>query len=375
MKKIKYLWVFGGNTRNGLGFLNMIHDRDDIDSHHFFIPFVKAYQKNYPELQKFENFTYMCDGGYIKRALFCYRLFMQAEHIILHGLYAKSDTLFLLYFVKKFRKSLAWVEWGADLYNWKYEETSLKNKIKNWIGRKVRESAKVIGLMFPADEDFLRAEFNTNAICREVPFPSLKNTLEIADRLKPSQSGTKQRVLIQVGHNAYQFGNHIQLLSMLEQYKDQPIKVVLPLAYGAEGIYGRNGGRNYCKAVMRTSYQIFGKKSAPFTKEIPLENFYQYLWHTDILVFGFKRASAIGNLLLALYMGKKVFLPSDSACYKYFVKQGLVIYDTLKIPEMSFEEFAEPVKEQNISWLKYRYDKKRTLRLWEEFLSIVDQTK
>ena len=74
------------------------------------------------------------------------------------------------------------------------------------------------------------------------------------------------------------------------------------------------------------------------------ENYFKFMWSVDIAVFCLYRQAALGNIIRLLYMGKKVFLPKDSVMYNFFVENGVEIYDTEAIPNMSYEEFVAPLK-------------------------------
>ena len=50
---------------------------------------------------------------------------------------------------------------------------------------------------------------------------------------------------------------------------------------------------------------------------MPLEKYIQFLWKMDIAIFDFKQQAALGNIMNLLYMGKKIFLPSDNIMYVF----------------------------------------------------------
>lgn len=65
-------------------------------------------------------------------------------------------------------------------------------------------------------------------------------------------------------------------------------------------------------------------------------------------------------------MGKKVFLPADNPYYDFLRSKGIQIFDTNKIVDMTYEEFIEPVKNQDISWIKGYMNNECCLDYWEK---------
>ena len=62
-----------------------------------------------------------------------------------------------------------WVEWNADLYVWEYPETSLRNRIKNYMNRKIRQRFRYMGGTFPVDIAEYKRQFGEKARCFYTP--------------------------------------------------------------------------------------------------------------------------------------------------------------------------------------------------------------
>ena len=58
--------------------------------------------------------------------------------------------------------------------------------------------------------------------------------------------------------------------------------------------------------------------------------------------------------------------------YKYLISKGLPIYDTNKIPEMTFEEFTEPPVYDNKEWV---YEYMNNDKVMENWAKMFDELK
>lgn len=372
--KRKYLFVLGGTGRGAYGLLKFLQKKYSPDEYRVYFPWGDNVRSEFPDMYEFDGYIcYRPKGNIFKRFHNLYSLYKSADHIVIYGLLFGLRPLLVLLTNKNFLKKLSWIEWGGDLYNWKRKVSSVKDLISNVVGKIIREAASPVGVNFPMDEEIFKQEFKSNAKCMFTPLMSHRNVLDVVEGQKIHQRENKNVVRIQVGHNALQFGNHISILHMLERFKNEEIQLVIPMAHGVGGINGGlYGGIHYKDAVYKMAGQIFQKKAIPYFKTIPLTNYYSYLWNVDIVVLNLYRQAGLGNILVMLYMKKKVFLPAGTQMYKFFQSMGVKVYDTNKIPEMSYEEFISPPEDSDISWIKEFYDPVFLEKHWDDFMEEVE---
>lgn len=371
MSKVKYLYVLGSVSQVTFKFVEMLNKRYSADEHLIYIPLGKVVLTVEPEFANIKNVIFAEDICKLKKVYSEYQLYKQADNIILHGMFFGIRPLIPFFIDKNLMKKVSWIEHGGDLYNWKNNGNGLRAILDNYINKKIKESAKVIGICHPLDEKFLRAEFEINAPVIYTQFRTINNPFK---KFEENRSILKKEdVFIQVGHNAFQFGNHIKILNRLVKFKDNDIKIILPMSYGLSGIHGgREGGVHYRNAVFKLAKLLFNKKAILMSKKIPFENYLKYLWNVDIVVLGLERQAALGNIHPLLYMNKKIFLPGDSPMFQFFVEQGVEIYDTNKISNMSFEEFIRPNKKNNKEWI-VRFLTKYSYETWDRFFKELDK--
>lgn len=375
-QKIKYVYILGSITVGTHSFIKMVHERYDPSEHLFYIPFGKAVLKVVPQMKEFDNICYPPTRSKIKQFIYELRLYHDAKRLILHGMFTGTKPLLpllllLIFFPEQTKKKLSWIEHGGDLYNWKYPHNTWKKPLIDWMNRKIRESASVLGVCHPADEAYLRSEFHTTAPCFYTQLRTMADPFAVFDEVHVSKKrGTTK--IVQVGHNAFQLGNHIRILDMLEKFRHEDMQLVLPMSYGMTGIFGDvYGGHYYRKAVNIIAKTTFREKSVLFYKNIPQRNYFQYLWNVDIVIFDLYRQAGLGNIHPLLYMNKKIFLPAGTILYDWLTLQGVEIYDTNQIPFMSYEEFVAPNRGNNRDWIM-DFLHKNNYGLWDDYFDALE---
>lgn len=182
--------------------------------------------------------------------------------------------------------------------------------------------------VLPIEYDMIKEKTKFSAQYIPFQYVSKKNTFE-ANWINSSASN------ILLGNSATTTNNHLDILKIL---KDRNItnNCYVPCAYGNYA---------YLEKLQKATH------SNPFVHMLldfmPYDEYEKLLKSCRIAVFGHVRQQAIGNIVIAMLQGSKVFLYSDSVAYKYFKKEGYIIYTiendlTLKnIEELMTDEERE----------------------------------
>ena len=374
-QRIKYLYLFFGTPHTLGGYWKMVDARKDAADHKYLIMREKSILKYVPELAERDDILYLCEGGRLKKARYLYRLFSNADNIIIHGMFIGTLPVAILALCRKFHKKLAWIEWSGDIWLWKREEESFKDKIINKLNRRIREVIPYIVMTAPTDEERFKSEFKTDAKCVYIALPTRRNgdSNDAIDAVRPPDKPADSPVRIQIGHNMFQFNNHLKILGSLKKFADRDVEIFIPMAYGDSGLNGQYGGWEYVNAVKRKAAQIFAGKLDLLTHVIPLDEYTAKLWHVDIAIFGSERICGAANIYMLIYMGKKVYLPGDSEYYKFFINKGIQVFDTNAISEMTYEDFIRPVENQNRSWILDQYNQTLIRSQWDRFFKELDE--
>src|SRR5690625_3317840 len=210
-----------------------------------------------------------------------YEHIKKEEFVILHSLcldiYLQASILIERLLMGK----IAWVSWGADLYQWnKKKHRNLINKIGNYIRNKInlifRRRIKYFVGIFPPDIKYFKKEFKSNAKTFYASYTgNLYNPLyskdkvfnKLEDKVKDSEC-----INIQVGHSSTNALNHLEVLKSLEKFKGENIRLYLPLSYG---------DKNYGDYVEDRAKEIFNDKAICIREMMSKDEYMEYLSTID----------------------------------------------------------------------------------------------
>jgi hypothetical protein len=80
----------------------------------------------------------------------------------------------------------------------------------------------------------------------------------------------------------------------------------------------------------------------------------------DIAIMNHDRQQGLGTIVNLIVNNAKIFIRSDTTSYKFFRDNGIVLFDTLSIDELPYEEFISEDKTE------YRLNRKKILKLTSE---------
>lgn len=301
----------------------------------------------------------------------------QYDKIIIHFLTEKSAR-----FVCKINHpNIYWIEWGADLYNdmlqYKgyqlYEDRNTPRKFGRyrWLGPFYHTIHRF--KLYYKQKKYLKAAkkikfFVPDSMYDEYPlllkyYPEL-NHLQYRDFFyypineilgKEFDDYYSKGSNIIIGNSASLTGNHKEILKLLSTLNLQDRKVIIPLSYGVT-TYG-----NYIENYSRS---ILGERVVVLREYLSLNNYNDILKSANIFIYNNYRQEAVGNILVALYMGGKVFLNSRNPLLKFYKSLGLVIYE---VDDLKRTDGFKPLEENEIKnnreiLLKY-YSRERQLNL------------
>lgn len=280
------------------------------------------------------------------------------------------------------KANLNWVVWGADLYNYVdyklYDQQTsaylsrigltssnqIDKKTLSYYYRKsaVRRISRVLTL-FDGDFDILKRNFMTKAKRYDFSYPNFVDFVHLTPIYSKRVIDYQHQTTILLGNSANPSNQHIELIDMIAPYKDENIKVIMPLSYG--------GFQPYIDGIVKLGKETFGDKFTPILNLLDLKQYADLLADVDIALFNNLRQQAVGNIIALLYMGKKVFINPAAITFDYFKKLGVNIHDIHSIEKLSYAELNANIvdvqREQRL--ISSNWSKHRSLEL---FLDIVD---
>lgn len=166
-----------------------------------------------------------------------------------------------------------------------------------------------------------------------------------------------------VNHSASITGNHIGVFERLKRLNINNRRVIVPISYGYDNVI------NY---IETKGYDILGECFTPVKDYMPLQDYNKLLLSANVFVYGHWRQEAVGNILVALYIGGKVFLSSKSPMYSYYKKLGLHLWH---LDEMNDTTISTPMNQkmvdENRRIISRQYSRERLARLIREDFPIL----
>ncbi len=142
-------------------------------------------------------------------------------------------------------------------------------------------------------------------------------------------------------------GNHIDIFKRLSSFNHIE-KICVPLSYGIP---------YWAKYVEREGRKMFGDKFDPMMTFVPKEEYYKRFLGSNSFIFGHLRQCAVGNIIIALYLGAKVFLYKENPLYDFYKSMGVSIFnieDELNEDE-AYAPLADEFRQKNREIMRSNY--------------------
>lgn len=287
------------------------------------------------------------------------------DAVILHRL---DYTKLMLVLLSPRKVNFTWIGLGGDYYRLLFNKTEdlflpetikakkndtrsglrlfLKKKFYNgFIGRnaikKINNFAPVLDTEFQ-----LFKKTNTWYDGKFADFNYGTGILKIKKLLKEEVSRGPNILL---GNSATYENNHLDLFNEIKEFNLEGKKIICPLSYGRE---------EYKERVINAGKEIFMDKFEGLTEFLTYEKYVEKLTSCSIVLMNHKRQQALGNIMLMLALGAKVYLRNENAAFSFFKKMGITIFSIQDITVES--DFYRPLSleevRRNKSIIKNRYE-------------------
>ena len=310
------------------------------------------------------------DDGFViyNKSIFDFLNIDNIACVFIHFL--STDKLRFIYKLPK-NIPICWHVYGGDLYNrylnymgyqiyyvenvkqscWRKLLYPIKKLIRNIEFRFLLNRVRVFSAC-SCDYDLIKENDRDNN-------PSLNVELfsytmgEIMGDLYNSQFVKGNSIII--GNSASYTNNHLYCLRYLRELDISGYDVILQLAYGGDDSY---------KSLVKEKF--VNDLNCPIHSNetfIPLDKYNYTLQQAHAFIFGNWRQEAIGNILVALYLGKKVYLSNKNPLLNYFRKQGFGIFELESIDGNLLNELSVNEKKHNRKLADRLYSKERLIQL------------
>ncbi|MEP3560740.1 MAG: TDP-N-acetylfucosamine:lipid II N-acetylfucosaminyltransferase [Marinobacter sp.] len=243
-----------------------------------------------------------------------------AQKVILHGLF-NIRVVMILVLCPWVLSKCYWVIWGDDLYQYKKATKAWRSRLKEALRRFVIRRVGHLVTYIGGDVELARQWYGATGRYHEC-IMYLSNVVDPKMTASTSTNAHHEGWNILVGNSADPSNNHIEALERLLPFKDQAIKIYVPLSYGDQ---------NHAQKVISQGKQWFGDKFVPMTDFMPFEQYLEFLISLDIAIFNHRRQQAMGNTITLLGMGKTVFMRSDVSHWRFLKGLGIKLNDVDKL--------------------------------------------
>lgn len=332
--------------------------------------FICFYEKKLKHVKKHENLFF-----YNESCSFDNSLLYDIEKIIIHYLDLKKVNFILEH--NLINIPCYWCIWGGDLYN-----TFLVNRgypiyyESHFLGNffKIRVHIKNILLRFNIIRtterimlDFIKN--NITHIISTIDYPIVKkylgdyiqaervmglNYYPIEVILGNLTNETVKGNTILIGNSASFTNNHSYAFKYLSRLNIKNRKIITPLSYG--------GSPAYIKHIMKKYKEKWLESYNALLNFLPLEEYNNLMLTSDICIFPSWRQEAVGNIIISLYLGSKIFLSIKSPLFEYFQDMGIKIYAIENIKQEDLDTpLNETVRKKNREIIFNAYCEKKTI--------------
>jgi len=129
---------------------------------------------------------------------------------------------------------------------------------------------------------------------------------------------------ILLGNSATPENNHVEALEILSQCLPAGRRIVCPLSYG---------NKDYGDAIEQRGKALFGERFVALREYMPSSAYVQIVESCSVLIMNHIRQQALGNIVIALCSGARVFLNPDSPINRTMQRIGIKVGTTNSLPD------------------------------------------
>lgn len=142
---------------------------------------------------------------------------------------------------------------------------------------------------------------------------------------------------IMIGNSASESNNHEYILEYIKDLDYGDRRIYVPLSYGEDAEYKSIVEEKYSRLPNTTIMKDF----------LPLEEYNNLLIGCSTFIYGSYRSEGWGNILLAMYLGGKVYVSEKSFLSRYLRTEGYTFFITEKIKETFNTKLSDEEADNN----------------------------
>lgn len=309
-------------------FIDFVNEKFDENNHiFFFLDKEKKYEHGLTPNHKVYWLENMNQNIELIKQMY------KADKIILHSIW-KKKIIMLLFFQPWLLKKCYHVMWGGDFNSKRARYDIFKRFILRYMG--------YFTTYIKGDYEYVQKYFNAKGKYVECLMykSNLFQNINISDK-------TSNIINIQVGNSAVARNNHLEVFEKLKKYKNENIKVFVPLGYGS---------KENAQKIIQKGYEIFGDKFIPLEDFMPFDKYVEFLSQIDIAIFANEKQQAMGNIISLLGLGKKVYMKNDITPWQLFDDINVKVFD---LDDVQIDLINEKTKIKNQQRIKEYFSEEK----------------
>jgi dTDP-N-acetylfucosamine:lipid II N-acetylfucosaminyltransferase len=350
---------------------------------------VAAYPKDYDEVQNLKNIKIIeiVNPKYLYSAAFIDRL-NKYKLILLHFL---TPSVAKMLIKSNIAVPVIWMSWGADIYNdhpilkkTLYQNETLKyvKKNSNWFKSCLKgilsyanlykssfhlKFSAISKIQFIApvifDDFFIIKKYFNAPHLRSLDFSyGCIENLITSDLNNLPDLGNN----ILMGNSASLTNNHLDMINLLAELKLNDRIIISPLSYG---------NKNYADKVLDYGNEKLGTNYMPLLEFLQPDEYFKILSSCGFVVMNHCRQEGLGNIIVMLFWGAKVFFNILNPTYAYFKRLGAYVFliDDIKVlKEKAFIPLTIREIEANRRVIMKTRSKSVVLSYTKEIVELID---
>ena len=266
--------------------------------------------------------------------------------LIIHGLFYRDLDIVFMALVSRFTnigKKTLWSMWGGDIYSFQLPPESFLRRVKfnieEFFKKETIQKIAFSTTIVPSQAKSLNENYKVEFQPYDAFYPNPLKFEIIADIKSVQTNFGDDKKLVLLGNSASPSNNHLLGLELLSEFVGK-ISVLCPMAYGND---------EYRQKVIAEGNKIFAEDFSCQTQFLEPEAYLHKLNHVDCALFVHDRQQALGNIMILLCLGKKVFMKKEALHYIFLKNLGFSVF---AIEDLSIEIFSDVTIDRNEEYRK-----------------------
>lgn len=320
--------------------------------------FVTPHQSVFNELRKYGCVEFFSCKSKKEKYLEMIRAYApKGRWLFMHAICSPKQ---LLQVPNRILRKTIWRTWGGADTQLRYESNLIRNAFKQfvikplWI-RKIKRFKAFGGTPLYDKIELSDLLKDKSLKVFKLEYPCKNERFEFS--MTSLDDNNKFRVM--VGHSATTHDKHIEIISLLEKWKNRDIELYFPLSY--------NGYREYVEQVKLHAKKKFGEKAIFLENVLPKDEYNKLFSTMDAIILADEHSGSAGHVRLALEYHKKIFVKKNGVIQRALDSIAMPNYSIDMINNMTFDEFKSPpnyLEGMNAHLFLTTYDE--AVKAWKE---------